>query len=254
MKADLRGEAAKYYDLNPDTPDDVPFYIGRVPSPDAAVLELGCGTGRVTLPLVQHCGYIHGIDLSQAMVAVCRSKLAEARIQPAVAHVEVGDITDFALGRIFDLIIAPFRVLQNLETDAEVDGLFRCVRKHLSGGGTCILNVFSPYRDRETLCREWCREEAFSWEIQVAGGRVTCHDRRLRIDTERLVLYPELVYRRYERDALVDEAVLKLVMRCYYPDEFEELIVTHGFTVVNRWGGYRGEPYGEGSELIIQFA
>ena len=52
-----------------------------------------------------------------------------------------------------------------------------------------------------------------------------------------------------------EEAVLNLVMRCYYPDEFEKLIVTHGFDIVNRWGGYRGELYGKiGSELVIQFA
>ena len=53
---------------------------------------------------------------------------------------------------------------------------------------------------------------------------------------------------------LQKEAILKLVMRCYYPDEFEKLIVTHGFDNINRWGGYRREPYGEGSELVIQFA
>ena len=43
-------------------------------------------------------------------------------------------------------------------------------------------------------------------------------------------------------------------MRCYYPDEFEALIVDHGFEIVGRWGGYQGEPYGEGPELVLQFA
>ncbi|MBI4488002.1 MAG: class I SAM-dependent methyltransferase [Deltaproteobacteria bacterium] len=249
-----RAETAKYYDLNPEVPNDIPFYKARIPSRQARVLELGCGTGRVLLPLVDSCGYIHGIDLSQAMLSVCVERFKEAGIQPAKAQAEVGDITNFALGQRFDLIIAPFRVFQNLETDAEVDGLFRCVRTHLSPDGTCILNVFNPKMDAETMRREWCVEgEIFCWEVLVENGRMTCHDRRPRMDPEKLILYPELVYRRYEGNTLKDEVVLKIVMRCYYPEQFERLIIDHGFRVINRWGGYAGESYGQGPELVIQF-
>ena len=40
---------------------------------------------------------------------------------------------------------------------------------------------------------------------------------------------------------MVDEAVLKIPMRCYYPDEFSTLITEHGFRIIDRWGGYAGE-------------
>lgn len=73
------------------------------------------------------------------------------------------------------------------------------------------------------------------------------------MDCDRLILYPELIYRRYEEDEVKDEVALKIVMRCYYPVEFEKLIIDHGFRIVNRWGGYAGEPYGQGPELVIQF-
>ena len=167
---------------------------------------------------------------------------------------EAGDITSFDLGRSFDLIIAPYRVLQNLETAAQVDGLFRCVRKHLSPAGTCILNVFKPNRDPEALRREWCtQDEHLAWETWVEGARITCHDRRPRMDLDKLVLHPELIYRRYEGDVLRDETVLKIAMRCYYPEEFERIIRSHGFKIVARWGGYEGEAYGIGPELVVQF-
>jgi hypothetical protein len=42
-------------------------------------------------------------------------------------------------------------------------------------------------------------------------------------------------------------------MRCYYPDEFVQLIANQGFRVLQKWGGYNGESYGQGSELIVQF-
>jgi len=148
MTTDIRSEAAKYYDLNPHVPQDVPFYRERIPAPDAQVLELGCGTGRTLIPLVPSCGYMHGIDLSDAMLARCQQKLDVAGIPSSKAHVERGDITNFALGRTFDLIIAPYRVFQNLETDRQVEGLFNCVRNHLRATGTCILNVFHPFGSR----------------------------------------------------------------------------------------------------------
>jgi len=254
MPTDTRAQAAKYYDLSPDTPADIPFYRRLIPSPEARVLELGCGTGRVLVSLAEACGYIHGLDLSEAMVAICHRKLEAAGIAATKAHVEVKDITNFALRQTFDLIIAPYRVLQNLETDAAVTGLFRCVRHHLRPGGSCFLNVFRPYGDAETLRREWCTEqEQLCWEVAVAGGRVTCHERRPRMDPDRMVLYPELIYRRYHGKALVDEAVLKIAMRCYYPEGFVQLVVKQGFRVLQQWGGYEGELYGQGSELVVEF-
>ena len=254
MSDDMRAEAAKYYDVNPTIPDDIAFYQARLPSSDASVLELGCGTGRVLLPLAAVCGFIHGMDRSQAMLARCLQKLQAAAIPPTKARLELGDITHFALGQRFDLIIAPYRVLQNLEMDAAVTGLFRCIRQHLTPGGTCILNVFRPYGEPETLRQKWCTEkEKLCWEVAVEGGRVTCHDRRPRMNPDKMILYPELIYRHYQGEALVDEAVLRIAMRCYYPEEFVQLIVNQGFRVLQQWGGYKSEPYGQGSELVVRF-
>ena len=88
----------------------------------------------------------------------------------------------------------------------------------------------NPNRDPETMRREWCTDvDRVSWQIPIESGTLVCYDRRARMDAE------------------------KLVMRCYYPDEFEQLVIGHGFRVTGRWGGYRGEPYGEGRELILQF-
>ena len=255
MTGDIRAEAAKYYDANPTIPDDIGFYQARLPSSEAVVLELGCGTGRVLVPLVQGCHAIYGIDVSEAMLACCRQKLQAAGIPPTKAQVASGDITHFALGRTFDLIIAPYRVFQLLETEAQIDGLFRCVRGHLAPGGTCILNVFHPQQDAERLRQEWCTTtEVFQWEVPGAGGRLRCDERRPRMDPEKRILYPELIYRRSQGDAWVEEAVLKIPRRCYTPEEFAQVIIRHGFRIVQRWGGYAGEPYGEGPELVIEFA
>jgi SAM-dependent methyltransferase len=254
MQDDSRAEAAQYYDANPTIPDDLAFYTAPLPSPDAAVLELGCGTGRVLLPLAAVCGSIYGLDRSPAMLARCVQKLQAAGMPPAKARAELGDITHFALGRQFEVIIAPYRVFQLLETDPQVDGLFRSVRAHLAPGGTCILNVFHPQGGFERVRQEWERAtEVCLWEATVDGGRLRCDERRARLDPERHILYPELIYRRAVGDVWIEEAVLKIPRRCYTPEAFEQVIRAHGFRIVQRWGGYAGERYGEGSELVVQF-
>jgi SAM-dependent methyltransferase len=255
MQDDIRAEAAQYYDANPTIPDDIAFYTARLPSSDALVLELGCGTGRVLLPLAAACGSIHGLDRSPAMLARCLQKLQAAGIPPTRARAELGDITDFALGRRFDLIIAPYRVFQLLETDTHVEGLFRCVRAHLAPGGTCILNVFHPQGGFERERQAWgTAAEVCRWEATVAGVRLRCDERRARLDPERHILYPELIYRRFVGGAWVEDAVLRIPRRCYTPETFERVICEHGFQIVRRWGGYAGERYGEGPELVVQFA
>lgn len=254
---DARAEAAKYYDLWPPPFDDVPFYAKRVPRPDASILELGCGTGRVLVPLAQVCANIHGIDSSEAMIDICRKKLLAAALPTEKAIVETGDITRFDLRRKFDLIIAPYRVLQNLETDEQIDGLLAGIRKHLSPDGTAILNVFHA-ASVDTMKQKWAwgtDGEYFCWELPLPeGGRVTCHERRAKIDTTRCAIYPETIYRTYSGGALIRESVQQICMRCHYPEPFRKLILDHGFTITGQWGGYNGEAYSEGEELVIQFA
>ncbi len=167
MPVDWLMEAAKYYDACPVPFDDISFYLQQVPHAQARVLELGCGTGRVLLPLVEQSAFILGVDRSEAMLADLPEKLRKADVSPERACVALADIIDFALGQQFDLITAPFRVMQNLATDAEVDGFFRCIHRHLAPGGTAILNVFRPNREHECMLAEWCQPEQFNYEIPL---------------------------------------------------------------------------------------
>jgi len=254
MPDDSRAEAAQYYDTNPTIPDDLAFSTARLPSADAAVLELGCGTGRVLLPLAAACGSIYGLDRSSAMLACCVQKLQAAEMPPAKARAERGDMTDCVLGRRFEVMIAPYRVLQLLETAPQVEGLFRCVRAHLAPGGTCILNVFHPQGGFERVRQAWERAtEVCLWEATVDGVRLRCDERRARLDPATRIFYPELIYRRAVGDAWIEEAVRKIPRRCDAPAAFERVIRAHGFRIVQRWGGYAGERYGEGPELVVQF-
>jgi SAM-dependent methyltransferase len=252
---DPRAGNAVYYDLDADPLGDVPFYLRNVDR-STSVLELGCGTGRVLIPLAAHCKEIVGVDYSAGMIEHCRVKLSESDQNVANVTLTVGDITRLDLGRRFDLIIAPYRVMQALETDDEVAGFFGVIRKHLAPGGACILNVFNPKFDKEEMKRCWCNPgEQFRWEKVLSDGTRVVHSEWYeRMDKEKLVLFPQLIYRRYNGDQLLEEFVQRIKMRCYYPEEFKSLIEQHGFTITGTWGGYEGQAYGAGKELILRFA
>jgi hypothetical protein len=187
------------------------------------------------------------------MVRIAREKVASCGLTERI-HVELADICCFQVSGRFDFIIAPFRVLQNLELDSQVEGLFQCIKTHLRPSGRCILNTFKPSLGPDAMRASWASgEENLAWEVTTPDGRVACYDKRSRMDVERLVLYPELVYRHFTGDELVKEAVLKIAMRCYYPEDLTSIIESHGFRVLEKWGGYAGEVYGEGNELVVEF-
>lgn len=250
---DIREKTAKYYDLWVLPFDDIPFYKNHIPSTNSSVLELGCGTGRVLMQLANHCAAIHGVDNSRAMIDICRKKIQVHGVDTDRIKISVQDITDFHMDYRYDLIIAPYRVFQNLETDAQVDGFFNCIRNHLTSKGTCILNVFRPW-PLDRIKESWGEKaEKFCWKMPYEKGYVTCHERKEIFDSQRLLLNPESIYRYYIDDELIEEVTQKICMRLYYPDPFINLIKEKNFSIIDCWGGYEGEPYGKGDELIVQF-
>jgi SAM-dependent methyltransferase len=240
---------AEYYDLDTTQTDDIDFYQSLVSS-DSLVLELGCGTGRVSIPLADTARTVTAVDLSDTMLDRARKK----DHQKKVSFVR-GDICSIKFQERFDLIIAPFRVFQALEHPAQVSGLMGVIREHLKKDGVAFLNVFNPKFSREEMGTVWCRHSETHYDELVFqnGDILKTSDLRQRIDADNQVMYPTLIYRRFRDGKLIDEHRNPICMKYYYPDEFKKLILDHGFEVTQAWGGYRGEAYGVGPELLIGF-
>lgn len=250
---EIRAKAAAYYDLTPPPFDDLPFYRGHIRSPKASILELGCGTGRALVPLAEHCDQIYGIDISIAMLDRCRTKIQNAGIQDK-ARVAQEDITRISLHQRFDLIIAPNRVMQRLVTDEQVDRMLSCIGFHLRRDGICILNAANPEADRQTLLDAWVNSAAVMlWQKDTQAGKVKHFERRSHIQPDPLVLYPELIYRLNRPDDTYDQITVRVATRCWYSDQFVNLIRNHGFRILDSWGGYSSQKYGEGPELVVAF-
>lgn len=125
--------------------DHVPFYVARAVESGGPVLELGCGTGRVSLAMAEAGLPVTGMEPAAPMLAIARAKRASAA--PAVQNrleFVAGNMTDFDLGRIFPLIIVPFQVFQELLTVCDQRAALRCIRAHLPPGGRLVFDLADP--------------------------------------------------------------------------------------------------------------
>ena len=248
------------YEANPPLPD-APFYLEYAQKQCGSngekgeILELGCGTGRVALPLAKQGFSITGLDLSQQMLDIFQEKLANAAaVQPGLAQrVEIihGNMTDFAIGRKFALITAPFRAFQAITNPQDIENTLVCIRQHLADDGVFIVNVFNPYAD--PLDESWCREEEFVGEMtdDETGMHIARYECRQRIDVANQVIYPVLSYDITYPGGDTERLVELLQMKYYYIRQLRAEVEKAGMGVLEEFSWYDKTPFGDGGREII---
>jgi ubiquinone/menaquinone biosynthesis C-methylase UbiE len=233
--------------------NDVDFFVEMAQRAGGATLELGCGTGRVLVPVAKAGLDIVGLDLSEAMLDVCREKL-EAESEDVQAHAELqqADMTDFELKRQFMLAMIPFRPFQHLiEIEQQVACLER-VFAHLHPGGQLILDLFNPDLLRLT-------EERFLTDLVVEsefempdGRRVVRKTKTHSRDYGKQTLHMEFIHEVTHPDGKTETMAQKFPMRYFFRYEVEHLLARCGFDFQTAYSDYEGAPFGSSypGELI----
>jgi SAM-dependent methyltransferase len=108
-----------------------------------AALELGIGTGRIALPLAARGIRVHGVDLSEAMVARLRAKPGGEQI-----GVAIGDFADTRVEGEFTLVYVVYNTIENLTTQEDQVACFRNAATHLVAGGCFVVEVEVPQLQR----------------------------------------------------------------------------------------------------------
>lgn len=228
---------------------DVGFYVAEAKAAGGQVLELGCGTGRILLPIARAGCTIAGVDSSSQMLARCKEKLAaEAATVQARVMLQQRDIRDFALGAKYALIIAPFRVVQQL---ARIDDQLRflaAVAHHLAPTGRFVFDVFNPRFDALTSADGVERED--TPELRLADGRTLRRGARVtRVRWVDQVTETELIYyvggKRY---------VQAFDMRWYLAAELQHLLARAGFKVRAMYGDFAQSALVDASPDIVTIA
>ncbi|MFH0778117.1 MAG: class I SAM-dependent methyltransferase [Candidatus Eisenbacteria bacterium] len=224
---------------------DIPFFVEAARESGGAVLELGCGTGRVLIPTARAGVEIAGLDTSERMLDVCRQRLLE---EPSDVRARVqllrGDMREFGLSRTFSLITTPFRSFQHLLTVEEQMSCLRCVGRHLSGGGRLILDVFNPSLEM-LVSTEVGKEVESEPKFELPDGRRVV--RRHRIDARdhlNQTSHCELIYYVNHLDGRQERLVHSFHMRYLYRFEAEHLLERCGFRVEQLFADFDRSAFG----------
>jgi SAM-dependent methyltransferase len=121
--------------------EDLNFWLELADRQGGPVLELGCGTGRVLLPLAQHGFRVYGLDRDAAMLAYLHSLLPEK--QRPFIHIWQADLAQFRLNKTFPLILLPCNTLSTLSIQ-ERNASFKCIYRHLAPGGVFAASIPNP--------------------------------------------------------------------------------------------------------------
>ena len=189
---------------------------------DGSALELGIGTGRIALPLAQRGIRVHGIDLSEAMVAKLRAKPGASDI-----GVTVGDFATTTVEKRFSVAYLVFNTIMNLTTQDEQVACFQNVAAHLEPGGCFVIEVMVP-----DLQRLPPGETVRPFTVSAT---------RLGFD-EYDIAAQGLISHHYWIDDGRFETV-SMPFRYIWPAELDLMARLAGMSLRERWSGWGREPF-----------
>ena len=224
-------DVPRYYDLLYTANHAVDHYVELAAARGGEVLELACGSGRLTLPLAARGLAVTGLDQSAAMLAAGRDKAARANL--AVTWIE-GDMARFELGRRFETIILPHNSLLHLLRTEDLLACFACVRAHLAPGGCFAFDIFNP--SVELLARPRDRRRAFGKFDDPIDGTVIAEatpDYDAAAQVNRATVY-------FSAPGRPDFHVVPLHLRSIFPQELPLLVDRAGLVLESRHGDFAG--------------
>lgn len=241
---------ADYYDITQlGVVGDIPFYTELAQASKGEVLDLACGTGRITIPVAQAGVPVTGLDLSAEMLERARQKAEEADVANRLTLVQ-GDMRKFDLQKKFGLVMIPFRSFLHLLYIQDQMKALACIRQHLQPGGKLVMNVFVP--KIEHLYEESEKMSLRGMYPLETGEQVAMWD-YTRYDYFQQLSEVTRTYERLSPEGVVQEKVVgRFTLRYIFPAELHHLLRLNGFKVVQRYGSFEKAPFDQkSSELII---
>ena len=251
-------ELAAVYDAIYGGRDDIAFWRDMATAAGGRVLELGCGTGRVLIPVARTGVEITGLELAPHMLKRCRAKLEMEpfEVRERVVLVQ-GDMTSFDLGSGFALITIPFAGFQHLRTvEEQLACLERC-HAHLLPEGRLALDMPNPAPAPPSCAGEAPKAEgeAGAEAVEWTGGRrlrwwgsIAEYDDLLQCGEY------EVTYEIIEPEGRIRRIGERFPLRYVFRYELEHPLVRAGFRPAALDGDHDGPPLAKGSPALIVVA
>lgn len=248
---------APHYDAEyPDLPD-VAFLVEFATeyAQNGKVLELCCGTGRITFPLAEAGLHVTGLDVTPAMLDVARVKLANApwQVQQRIKLIE-GDMRFDSVGEeSYDLVVIPFNSFLHMLTQQDQLAGLKNAFRHVRPGGYFLADIFLPDVNRlarhRTASLFELEKRVFMSDENAYLVRAGAFDYLPASQT----LSATWVYQVFDADSmqLRYSYISPFEIRMIFPGEWELLLAKAGFEIVERWGNFDRAQFGEKSPRML---
>lgn len=224
-----KGNEMKKYDI------DLNFYEKYV-NKHTRVLEIGCGTGRVTIPLASKCESIVGLDLSESMLGILQEKLkaTDLNYKNNIRLIK-GDMTDFNLNQKFDLIIFPGLAILSLISEEQRIACLECVKKHMSDDCIVVIDQFNPNPDKLNVSSERLDFEYFD---EGLGYSIKKYSIQKDHDSNEQVISMKYIYKIFNNEDLINKIEDDFKLGYLFNDQARNLFTSVGLKIKNVYGAY----------------
>lgn len=222
--------------------DDLPFYSRWLKKrKNGNILELCCGTGRLTIPLAQEGYNITGVDNSTSMLKQAKGKANE--LKASVRFIK-SDIRSLNLPEVYDIIFIPFNSIHHLYNNQDFFNVLIGVKKHLKKNGYFIFDCFNP--NIQYIVNSEKEEKAIA-EYSTKDGREI-------IVKQTMIYENKTQINRIKWHYFINgkfDSIQNLDMRLFFPKELDTYLSIYGFKILNKFGGFEEEIFENKSEKQI---
>jgi SAM-dependent methyltransferase len=254
MVRDLYSSRPDLYDLmHAEHTDDVRFledFAGSL-GDSASILELGCGTGRLLLPLLAAGAHVVGLDRDGTMLEAARRRLEAYGDR---VRLVMGDMRHFSLPERFDLAVIGLNTFMHLLTTNEQLDCLEAIHAHLRPGGMLMLDLVNPHAVvRDTPLGLMQHRFAMPVESHVPT-LVTLWSSTILAPAKQLS-HTTLFFDEIDTaTGLVRRTLAEVTLRLTYRFELELLLARAGFSVKQLYGDYESSPYDDDSDRLLCIA
>lgn len=246
MISDFDQWANLYDKVYDDVKCDIPFYLDQASNINGSVLELGCGTGRVTIPMAEMGIDVTGVDISPAMVCKLKEKAANSGV---ILKSHVMDMRHLRLDQNYQLVVIPYRGFQSL---MDVEGQEKClnsIHRHIEHGSKVIVDMFVPSRE---LFDQYDDISYQVKEISNCASRVVSTVwHRSNFNRHNQTIETCLKIESIAGGIIRESKYIDFNLRYLYRHEAEYLFKNCGFRVNELYGGFTGQPFDESSTDMV---
>jgi len=236
------GFVADIYDDYVNVSFDIPFYKSLCRKYSGDILELMCGTGRVSIPLVDEGVSLTCVDYSREMLEVFERKLKDRKVSLICQ-----DVSELDIGKKFELIFIPFNSIAEITDREKRKKAITGIYEHLYDKGDFLVTLYNP-----------------DYRLKSADGNMKCMgsfdlsmNRTLTVtyynsyDQASNLVYGTQFYEIYDyRNRLVDKRFLNIAFSLVSREELVDMCTEVGFKLVEIYGDYEFGAFDESSRFM----